>query len=255
VDGSFLSHKDIVSASRDFICVRPATYMDADEAKTLLKIYTPPSGKVENTAFAILAPDGKTALARPSRSPMMTYGTRAEMLKGMREIALLYTEERTEPVTQALPVHKSLALALNVASCDSRPLVVAYAKTARERAALEKRLAALAWSDAFMGRFFYVVVDDPAALKPVSGLAQGPLVAVVEPGTYGLEGRSLATTTGRTQAELEKTLAAGLAAFEPITKNPNAHVRSGQRQGKEWETEIPITGARARERTERGKKK
>ena len=72
-------------------------------------------------------------------------------------------------------LHRIGDRACGVLIVDSSP------KFLRLALALEKRLAALAWSDAFMGRFFYVVVDDPAALKPVSGLPQGPLVAVVEP--------------------------------------------------------------------------
>ena len=81
MDRSFLSQQDVVDASRAFVCVRPATYMDAEEAQALTELVRTPSGKLENTAFTILAPDGETKLVRGSRSPSMTFRTRERMVK------------------------------------------------------------------------------------------------------------------------------------------------------------------------------
>jgi len=248
MDRSFLSHQDVVEASRDFICVRPATYMDAGEAEELTRLVRTPSGELENTAFTIIAPDGKRTLVRGSRSPSMTFRTKARMLDAMAEIVEKYSRRRKKDVQQALPVYRDLKLALDVASCDSRPLVVAWAKDERHRVALEETLANLAWSEDFVGRYQYIVVDDFALLEPIAGFSKSASVAVVTPGEYGLEGKVLLETSSRSGEVLGKLLADGLERFVPVTKDPHRHVRQGRRLGKKWETEIEITGPGARKR-------
>ena len=49
MDRSYLSDKDVVEASRDFVCIRLATYENAEEAKILKSIFTGRSGALENT--------------------------------------------------------------------------------------------------------------------------------------------------------------------------------------------------------------
>jgi len=248
MDRSFLSNQDIVAASRDFICVRPATYMDAGEAEELTKLVRTPSGMLENTAFTIIAPDGERTLVNGSRSPRMTFRTSERMLGSMAGIVEEYARKRKKGVKQELPVYRDLKLALDVASCDSRPLVVAWAEDKRARVALEKALAVLAWSEEFVGRYQYIVVDDIGLLEPIDGFSKSASVAVVAPGEFGLEGKVLLETSERSGDELAKLLADGLEKFEPVTKDPRRHVRQGQRKGKEWETEVEVTGPDARKR-------
>jgi len=248
MDRSFLSHQDVVDASRDFICVRPATYMDAGESEELTKLVRTRSGKLENTAFTIIAPDGERTLVRGSRSPSMTFRTKDRMLDAMADIAEEYAAERKKGVKQELPVYRDLKLALDVASCDSRPLVVGWAENEKHRVSLEKTLADLAWSEEFVGRYQYIVVDDADLLEPIDGFSKRISVAVVTPGEFGLEGKVLSETSERSGEELAKLLADGLKKFKPVTKDPRRHVRQGQRQGKEWETEVDVTGPDARKR-------
>lgn len=248
MDRSFLSHQDVVDASRDFICVRPATYMDAGEAEELIKLVRTPSGKLENTAFTIIAPGGKRTLVRGSRSPGMTFRTKGRMLDAMADIFEEYARKRKKGVKQELPVYRDLKLALDVASCDSRPLVVAWAGDEKGRVALEKTLADLAWSEEFVGRYQYIVVDDADLLESIDGFSKSVSVAVVTPGEFGLEGKVLLETSERSGEELAKLLADGLEKFEPVTKDPHRHVRQGRRKGKKWETEVEVTGPDARKR-------
>jgi SAM-dependent methyltransferase len=56
MDRSFLSHQDVVDASRDFICARPATYMDAGEAEDLELdiVYQDPDIAVVNKSVGVV---------------------------------------------------------------------------------------------------------------------------------------------------------------------------------------------------------
>lgn len=62
MDRSFLSRPEVVRASRQFVCIRLATYESFEEAQMLRGIFLGGSGQVENTTFALLSPDGKTPL-------------------------------------------------------------------------------------------------------------------------------------------------------------------------------------------------
>ncbi|HIK59916.1 MAG TPA: hypothetical protein EYF98_04410 [Planctomycetes bacterium] len=247
MDRSFLSHKDVIAASRDFVCVRPASYMDEDEAKFMMNLIRTRSGNPDNTNFVILTPDGKKALVRGSRSPRMTYGTVEKMVASMTEIAAKHPGKKSVKLN-ALPAYKDLRLSLDVASCDLRPLVVIYSKDKRRTDALAKTLGSLAWSDDFVGRFHYIVESDKSKLDVLTKFPDGTHVAVIHPGEFGLTGKVLETTGESSSARLQELLADGLEAYQPEDKNPRTHVRNGQRSGKQWETDLPVTGARASER-------
>ena len=70
-----MSQKPVIDASRAFICIRPATYENAAEVKYLEGIFKGRAGTLENTVFAMMTPDGIQHLARPGRSPQMSYRT------------------------------------------------------------------------------------------------------------------------------------------------------------------------------------
>ena len=65
MDRSYLSNKEVIEASRDFVCIRLATYENVAEAKILKSIFTGRSGELENTTFVLLAPDGNRRAAVP----------------------------------------------------------------------------------------------------------------------------------------------------------------------------------------------
>ncbi|MBY0231652.1 MAG: thioredoxin family protein [Gemmataceae bacterium] len=57
MDRSFLSRPEVVKASRSHVCGRLATYEDEVEGFFLWSLAKTGSGKLENSVFAILAPD------------------------------------------------------------------------------------------------------------------------------------------------------------------------------------------------------
>ena len=58
--------KEFVELSRNFVCVRLETYESKAHQDMVRELL---GGKMVNTAFVLLAPDGKTQLTRAGRSP------------------------------------------------------------------------------------------------------------------------------------------------------------------------------------------
>lgn len=242
-----MSQAEVVAASRNFVCVRPATYMDAEESKFLTSIYGGRSGKLENTVFSILAPDGETTLVRSSRSPDMTFKTKEAFVEKLDELYGDYADDVKRKATRtkelpALPVSKSFPLALDIASCDSRPLVVALVEDEDDVDDVTDMLRTFAWSEEYIGRFHYQVVTQRTDLETVEDVPSGDKIMIVAPGEYGLTGEVLTSVsaTGRKKL-IERCLNEGLEKYEPIDKDHKEHVREGMRTGKVIETEVPVS--------------
>src|SRR5213593_3144251 len=142
MDRSFLSSASVTEASRRFVCMRLLTYESAEEAKVLTSLFVGRSGNLENTTFALLASDGATKLARAGRSPAAAFRDAQDMASAMDEIVRRGAADR--PAPSALPLTKTVRLALDVAACDGLPLVVVRGDDAAKRSALIERLAAAA---------------------------------------------------------------------------------------------------------------
>ena len=243
MDRSYLSNPDVVAASRDFVCIRLATYESKEEPEFLKRIFTGRSGELENTVFTILSPDGKKKLVRAGRSPHMTFRgpeeeSIREMATSMQRIAKQY---RSKSKQKTLPYLADLRRGINVASCDIQPLVVTAARTNAARKKIEALLLELAWSKEFIGKFAYASVADLKQLRVVTGASQTDGVLVVQPGKYGLKATLLTQTSGTDAAKLRAALATGLKRFKPESKDSRKHIRDGHRQGVHWETEIEVT--------------
>src|SRR3954470_13326397 len=91
MDRSFLSRPDVIAASREFVCVRLATYEDPTEARFVKGLVRTDSGELENTAFCLLAPDGKTKLSRSARGTERVYADAAAMAAGLRRVVGQYS--------------------------------------------------------------------------------------------------------------------------------------------------------------------
>jgi hypothetical protein len=248
MDRSFLSDESVVAASRKFVCMRLLTYESAEEATILKSFFIGRSGQLENTTFALVAPDGKTKLSRAGRSPDFAFQGGAgktpaqEMAESMAEIASRYEKTSTASASEAspLPLTKTVRLALDVAACDGLPLVVVSCDDAAKRAALTERLAALAWSAPFVGRFVHVVAATSDELKPVDGAKPGLLV--VEPDEFGTKGTILAqAAVDADAAKLTAALSDGLAKHHATAKDSRTHIEQGRRLGIRWTTVIPET--------------
>ena len=235
MDRSYLSDSAVIQASRDFVCVRLATYEDESEGKLLESIFRGHSGQLENTVFCILAPNGKTKLVRAGRSPHMTFRgppeeSAREMAAAMKKYAAKYKAKNGD---RKLPVLKNLRLAINVASCDGLPLAIAVGEKNAQAA------TRLAWTKNYAGQLLWVTVKDVAALKDFKGVDAKAAVVVVQPDTYGLKATLLTQATD--VAKVSAALDAALKKHRSEEKDPRQHINQGRRKGVNWETEIPVT--------------
>ncbi|MEK6235691.1 MAG: hypothetical protein N2C14_13360, partial [Planctomycetales bacterium] len=80
MDRSLLSDEQVVQASRDFVCIRAATYEDKAEAEFLKATFVGrPGGELRNFGYCVLSPDGKRQLRRSNRGPNFVYADSKEM--------------------------------------------------------------------------------------------------------------------------------------------------------------------------------
>lgn len=251
MDRSFLSQASVINASRRFVCVRLLTYENEEEAKFLKSLFVGRSGELENTLFALLAPDGKRILAKAHRSPRQGFADAGELAETMNRVAQPFAD-RKEVREPSLPLVANVRLALNVAACDNRPLVILLSEDAPARARLEPLLAKSAWSEPFIGQFIYVAAGSAKELAMIRGIEPGAGVIVVQPDRYGKEGKLLAQAPADADhAQIANVLRDAVAAHQPVAKAFPAHIRTGRELGIFWETAIPVTDPmerRARER-------
>lgn len=236
----------VVEASRRFVCIRPATYESAKEAPFLEALFRTGSGELENTTFAILAPDGRTKLCRTGRTAEHAFPDSVSMADFMNRTADRYDGSQAGA---PLPTIPTLRLALDEAACDQRPLVLVAAPSGRRLATMESLLAELAWSEEFVGRFRYSSQVGGDGLGAIGAEGETGYL-VVQAGEYGLDGEVLARVAATADREaigaaLRKALA-GLEAPEP--KDYRDHMRRGIQMGLEWETAIPVTDPHANDR-------
>ena len=201
MDRSFLADKDVIAASRKFVCIRLATYENAEENEVLKGFYAR-GGNLENTVFTLLTPDGKTKLVTAGRSPAWAFGGVSgrginaqpeepikKMGQTMEAIALAYPGKgKAAKGFPPLPYLADLRLALNVTAADRQPLVVVYSKSVEQRKKMEEELSKVAWSDQFIGEAQYVAASDASEFKTIKNFRATSGFVVVQPGTFGLTG-------------------------------------------------------------------
>lgn len=245
MDRSFLTNESIIQASRDFVCIRVATYESESEAEFMKSLYTR-NGTVENTTFCLLAPDGKTKLARASRGP---HGSPNAMA---REMARLVDKYKAKGAPSVVPSMQTVELALNVAACDNLPLVIVSGTTAEKLKQIENKMLPAVWSKKVAGKFVYGSTNDKDDLKLFSGKKYESGIMVIQPGKFGLSGRVLDRMSPETSAkEIETRMLAVAKNFSRKKTSHNAHVNAGIALGIEWKTKLPETDAqsvRAKER-------
>src|SRR5262245_21891236 len=168
MDRSFLSRSEVIAASRKFVCIRLASYENEAENNFCESIFLGRSGEVENTTFAILGPDGKQKLTRAGRSTKSAFADAGQMANAMAEIAGRFpgnSVNQSKPLP--LPIALDARLALDIASSDCQPLVVVMAADEKTRLTLETKIAALAWSDEFIGRLVFATAKSAKELTVV----------------------------------------------------------------------------------------
>ena len=250
MDRSFLSRPEVIAASRAFVCVRLATYEDADEARFLKEFLRTRSGELENSVFGLLAPDGKTKLTRAARGPGQVYADDAALAADLRRVAGQYTPRAA---LISLPLVASPRLALDVAAADGLPLVVILGKDGAARKRMVETVAKLAWTEELIGRFAYA--EGTAAVTGVPRIALDAGVVVIAPDTFGQKGTVLRQVAADAPTEkVAEALRAAAHEYDAPARSFRAHVREGQRQGVYWETRVPVTDPMENAARERGRR-
>lgn len=243
MDRSFLSDRDVIQASRDFVCIRLATYEDPEEAKFLEELY---GQTLANTVVALLDSDGKTLLSRPGRHPMFSARTMRQLLQNKYHAA-----ETQRWQNKSLPEMKSVSLAINVASCDYIPVVLAVGKDAQDLEALRKQLLPIAWQEELGGQFIFASATEDMKLRNIQGLKPAAKrgIHLLAPDSYGLYGRVVASLEpgNMDPAVFRKTI----LGYNPPAKNHRTHTSFGVQMGFRWDTETPVTDQQFVRATER----
>ena len=246
MDRSFLSDAGVIAESRGFVCVRLATFEDKAETTFTHSLYSTRRTPQVNTVFTILAPDGKTPLLPPGRSPSHTLGSDdpKTLVAAMKRIAAKYKAKRRSK-TPPIPYGIDLRRSLNVAACDMQLLVVVVAKSKAKHVSIEKILAPLAWSKELVGVVAYAKAK-PDELKLLDGAKPVEGVFVVLADDYGLKGKVVAFAAGTSASTLKATLKKGIAEFHPRAKDSIRHIREARWLGIEWEPEVKSPYSRPR---------
>ena len=248
MDRSFLSSQAVVTASRRFVCARLATYEDAEESKMLAAMARTGSGQLENSVFALLAPDGVTRLARTGRSIRQVYGSAAQMAQGMDAIAQAHPGSG-RMADLSLPLASSVPIGLTVAAADSLPLVVLPSGVSDEQVA---SLAKVAWRPDLAGRLQFARLKDASELAGVKKTPPGSSdLLVIAPDEFAQGGEVIATLAVADPAAWEKALRVALEGFKGSVKTMSTHIPEGKRLGVFYDPAQPVTDPmelRARER-------
>ena len=256
MDRSYLSDENVVEASRDFVCIRLATFEDKAEAEFLKTIYTD-RGMLKNTVFGILSPDGKEKLTKTGRGPFFEYRGARDMANGMKKIAKRYDVKPDVMFTDTdLPFCKSLRLGLNIAAAEGRPLVVVAGNDQGEIDRVSEELVDKVWSEPLAGQFVYAAVTDPKDFDAFENLDPFLGTAVILPGQFGITGKTMAQFESDADPDVvEKKLQEITAEFLSNSLDHRTHVNVGIGLDVDWKSEIPSTDdeANAAKRRARGK--
>lgn len=260
-----MSDATVVAASRAFVCVRLASYESASEARFLERLFRGRSGALENTVFGLLAPDFKTKLVRFGRGPSWLVGERrGPDSRASRDAATNFAAlldryaKRFKPKApiRELPLSLDFRRALNVAACDGVPLLVLRANPGAKRDAARAKLAKLAWSERFVGRLQYAIVDHAKELKKVEGATAKEGFILLRAGQFGVDGKAIAQLALNASADkLSRLLRVASESEGNERLARRQHVRSGTRAGVEWDTEIPVTDPGSRDASRRRKRR
>lgn len=259
IDNGWLLKDEVVAASRDFVCIRLTSYESAEEAAFVTKL----QGNPVNTVFAILTPDALPALAMKGlgRGPGELFADPADMVKQMGEVAAKFaggsaaTKADGQP---ALPITLDARLGLAVASADLQPLALVIAPDEKTRAALEAKLAVLAWSNDLRGRFTYASADSLRGLKldGLDTLKSGAFksnafksgVLLIEPDVFGVEGKIVsAIDANDVDKMLSDAMHAASAKHVRAAKSREQLKRLALANGIFFETGIPVSGKKEAE--------
>lgn len=246
------SQKDFIEASRDFVCVRLESY-ENKEYHDMVRSFL--NGRFENTAFCVLAPDGKTRLSGTGRSPNQGLGGRRGprgnpggkndtiVIEAMERIAKKYRVkgDADEAVVQDFHTFRQ---GLNVASADQRLLLLVVAPQ-QSREELRRSLRPVMADEEVIGRFhvdFAAAKGDTQWADAVSGEKSKSGLFVIQSDAFGMEGQVLAQLPLEAEnGEIKEALLKANTAYAKSEKRKvySEHVSQGRREQVYFENEMP----------------
>lgn len=237
--------ESFIELSRKFVCVRLESF-ESEEHQQMVRTFL--NGRFANTAFCLLAPDGKTRLSDSGRSPGQVLARRqsgeqeAAVLAAMARVVSRYPGQGDAKLAEVPDFH-GFKQALNVASADQRLLVFAVVPGSK-RAAVERRLKAVANHPEAIGRYHYdrANAGDEDWAKLLSGVTRSSGLMIVRADTFGQKGKVVASLpTDVNAATLLAALGRANRAFaaEETRKHYAEHVSEGRRSGVEYKAAMP----------------
>jgi len=224
----------VIAATRKFVCIRIDSY-GSEENQKIVRSYL--EGRFENTAFCILAPDGKERLTRSGRGPGQIFGRRGNLSSELDKISEEYRVKKTKTPAE-MPNFGTFRMALNIASGDQRVLVL----QAGESKEASKNLSAAAWSSAMIGRFHYDLEKDAALWsKVIEGEKSTKGIIIINPDPFGQKGSVMAQLPlAASRQEIAKAMSEANATFAKTTakKTYSEHVEAGRRAGVYFEMPV-----------------
>ena len=233
---------EFIALSRKFTCVRIETF-ESDESREMVRGLL--GGKLTNTAFCILSPDGEKQLSRTARSPMMAFAGGSEWKskpgKGNQEVI-----KKLEAFTQSypqkgdlrkavIPDFHSFEQALNVASADQRLLLFMVAHS-KDRDELAERAKLIVNQQDVFAKFHVDVASDVdvAWTDVVTGTKLKSGYFIIRADAFGQKGSvmaqlSLTATAEQVRAALVDSNKKFVMTEKP--KNFNKHIALGAELG------------------------
>ena len=224
----------MIEATRKFVCIRIDSY-GSEENQKIVRSYL--DGRFENTAFCILAPDGKEHLTRSGRGPGQVFGRRGDLASALDKISEKYRAKKTKSPAE-MPNFGTFRMALNIASGDQRLLVL----QAGESKEASKNLSAAASSSAMIGRFHYDLETDATKWsKGIEGEKATEGIVIINADTFGQKGRVMAQLPlDASRQEIAKAMNEANATYAKTTKKKvySEHARAGRRAGVYFEMPV-----------------
>lgn len=225
---------------------------ESEEHQKLVRSFL--NGRFANTAFCILAPDGKERLTESSRGPANVLGSTGrgpraekgsdeEVVAEMNQIAKSF-RQNGDPSEMTLQDFHSFRQALNVASGDQR-LLVYVAAPESERLRIEKLLQPVFSDEEITGRFhldFGSSSTDAEWRHVISGTEDNTGIIIIRADQFGQEGKTMMQLPLMTSAEkLKSALLAANQKFadSETRKIYSEHVQTGRREGIFFENGMP----------------
>ena len=107
----------------------------------------------------------------------------------------------------------------------------------------------LAWGEDFIGHFMYSQSTRSEDLKEISGFNGKAGYYTVQPGKFGVDGKTLISLPEKTKKDaLKKAMEKAIGIHDAEEKNTRRHIQQGRKEGVHWETEIPVTDSGGKQR-------